>query len=480
MTLPAVNLNELDGALGILPPSSGKLAAFVGAASSGPFATPATFGRTKDIITNFVDGPVVEAACSHVLLTGKPAIIVRSAQSVPAAAGAVDSSGKTGTSAVTTTGTAQHDDYEVVFKVINGGTIGVAGITFAWSLDGGNNFSPSAALGTANTFTIPGSGVVLAFGAGTLVVGDQVTFRTTAPQWNASDLTAALTALGNTAAIWEICEIVGAVDGTAFDAIETAFTAMRAAGKRRAWVANTRIPALAESEATYLGSLSTAFVSKTTKQGSMCAGSCRMTSAVSGRYYQRPVSYIYALREASSSAEVNQADINLGSLPVAIADANGNPLFHDEAINPGLDDARFVTLRTIPGEEGVYFTRPRIFSASGSDYDIMPKRRVMNIAEDALYAYLIRRLNKPIQVDSATGFILEHVALEIEDGAEAAVKAALMAVPMASDVTVAVSRTDNILSTKTLSGDLRVVPLAYPEMINFTTGFTNPALALQA
>jgi hypothetical protein len=41
---------------------------------------------------------------------------------------------------------------------------------------------------------------------------------------------------------------------------------------------------------------------------------------------------------------------------------------------------------------------------------------------------------------------------------------------------IRVLRTDNILSTKTITVQGAIVPLAYPKVINFDIGFRNPAL----
>lgn len=490
MTQPAVNIFELDGALGILPPSSGKLLAVIGVASKGPFATPATYGRVTDLVNDFGTGPGVEAAARHIQLTGRPVVFVRTAQTTAGTGGTVDSTGKTGTSAVTINTTSKQpiDDYELVVKVLLGGTIGTGPITIQISLDNGRTWNPAVSLGTANSYEVltalgtadaTTTGIVLAFGAGTLVTNDVIKTRTTAPQWNSSDLSAALTALGNSAVTWEFGHIVGGVTSTDVDTIETAFTGFRAKGKRREWFANFRMPNVGETEAAYLTAWTTAFSAKATLQGSVGYGSCGVVSSVSGRQHQRPTAFVGASWEQSLQPQENGANPNLGPLPgVTLTDINGNSLFHDESLNPGGDDARGYTLRTIPGLQGVYVNRPLLLSPTGSDYDIIPKRRVMNVAEDALYAYFVRRLNAPIQVDKKTGFILESEAMEIEAGAQAAVRAATSG--MVSDVTVTVARNDNLLSTKTLNGEMRIVPLAYPETINLKTGFTNPALNVQA
>lgn len=477
MTQPNVTITELDGALGILPASAGKLYAVVGTSTTGPTDTPATFARTKDVIANYGGGPLVEKACHYIERTGKPVVLVRSGQTTAGLNGTIDITGVTGTSVVTYSG-APNDDYEPYFKVVTGGTVATPGITFKWSLDGGRTLSPVTALGSATAFAFPGAGGTgLAFAAGTLVAGDTVKGRTTAPQWNSTELGTALEALKNSAVSWEIVHVCGAIDAAAFDAIELKIAALFALGKFRAWIGNARVPSVAESEATYLAALNTIFSAKASTFGQLCAGACKLTSSVNGRKYKRPVSFAIGARTASVSEEVNVADPNLGGLVgVDIRDANGNLDEHDESANPGLDDARFTVLRTIEGYAGVYVNRPILFAPSGSDFRLMPHRRVMALAEDALRAFFMRRLNKPIRVSLQTGFILETEALEIEAGAMAVLRGALMAKPKASGVEFALSRTDLLLSTFTLTGDARVTPLAYPEQISLTVGFRNPAL----
>ena len=167
---------------------------------------------------------------------------------------------------------------------------------------------------------------------------------------------------------------------------------------------------------------------------------------------------------------------------MSLRDANGNvdPKYHDESNNPGLDDSRFLTLRSFDGQAGVYVNRPRIFCPQGSDFQIVPYRRVFKIFQETCRDYFLRRLSKIVYVSTKTGFILEEEALEIEAGVLAALKSQLMQKPKASGVQFTLSRTDNILSTKTLHGDGRLTPLAYSEFISLTLGFLNPALQVVA
>lgn len=483
MSQPAVTITELDGALGVLPPSEGRLLAVVGPAAAGTSNIPATFARVRDLITNYTSGPAVEAAAHFIDVYGKPVLFVKSDASTSGSVTAVTSVGLGGTSVVTIASSpTPNDDAELIFKVIAGGTIGVAGITYQLSYDGGRNYGPVTALGTATSLAVPGlGGVSFAFAAGTLIAGATFSARTTAATATSSDLGLALDALAASSVQWETCHIATPLTATLFDTIETKFAGLFAAGKYRGWIGNARMPTPAESEATYLAAVNTIFSAKATKYGSIYAGACKLSSAVNGRKYKRPVSFPTAAREQSVSEEIDIADVNLGSLPgVSIRDDNGNADEHDESLNPGLDDARFAVLRTWDGLAGVYVNRPRLFSADGSDFQLMPHRRVLNLAHAALRSYFIRRLNKPIRVSKTTGRILESEALEIESGAIAAMSSVLLAKPKASAVQFTLSRIDNVLSTKTLTGTARVVPLAYPEFINLDVGFFNPALQIQA
>lgn len=482
MTLPNVQITELDGALGVLPPSAGKLYALVGVSSAGPVNQPATFARVRDVIATYGTGPLVEAAAHALERYGRPVVLVRTGQSVAGDEGTLDEEAFTGTSTVTLDTTPANGDHDVAWRAVTGGTIGTAGITFQWSLDGGRTWSPTTALGTANTFEFPGTGGVnVDFAAGTVVAADRLAFRTTAPRWDAAELAAALEALAASSVTWELVHVVGPIDADAFDVIELRIAAMHAAGKERAWIANARTPNPGETEAAYRAALETSLGGRATLFGQLCAGACKLTSSVSGRKVRVPSSFVIAAREASVSEEVNVADVNLGPLVgVTIRDLNGNPDEHDEAVHPGLDDARFTVLRTWDSLQGVYVNRPRLFSPAGSDFQLLPHRRVMNVGHEALRTYFVRRLNRPILVDQATGYIREEEALEIEAGALAVLRAALLAKPKASGVQFALSRTDNLLSTRTLTGEARIIPLAYPETITLTVGFSNPALLVQA
>ena len=488
MSQPKLTIYEVDGALAALPVGA-FYPAFVGVSSTGTVDTPLSFGSKTALTTAKGYGAVVELAAAYIEQKGRPCVVVNTGSTVAASFGSIDVTGVTGTSVVTAAaGIDCNDDYEVKVLVSTGCTVGTTGGYLQYSLDGGRTYSPPTALGTDTSFTIPNSGgVEFDFAAGTLVAGDYFTIRCNAPLFNSTELTSALTALRQSTLPVDAVVIVGELDGTTFDALTTAIAAFYAANKPVYFIASTRIPDDGESEGTYKTALDAIFTSKSSVYGAVGAGACEVTSSISGRKYRRPATFAWAPQELAADDHDNIAEVSGNALVgVSIADEYGNPKHHDESINPGLDDSRFVTLRTWEDRAGVYCNRPRLFSPAGSDFELIPHRRVMNLARRVLRSYFTLRLSKPVAVNLTTGFILESEAREIESGANAALRAALLATPKASGGGftngdfVQISRTDNLISTKTMTVQGRIVPLAYLEYIDLYLGFYNPALALVA
>lgn len=481
MSQPKVVANELQGALGAQGALDPYLV-FVGPASAGPIALPAAFGRTKDLIASFGSGPTVQAAGYYISTYKRPAIMVRTTATVAASGTAVTTTGTGSTVVTAQAASSADDDYELFVKIVNGGTIGVTGITYQESRDGGRTLGPVKALGTAVTLLVASAGGAgFAMTAASTVAGDTWSYRTSAPCWNSTDLGVALTALSLTTYSWEMAVICGPVDAAAFAVLGTSFAGM----PEKAWLANTRMPLIGESEATYLTSLTGVFSALSTTVGCLCAGAAKTTSGIDFLQYKRPIVHSVGALAATLSEEIDLAQVDTGNLPgVRIRDANGNPDEHDESANPGLDDARFLALRTVDGEQGIFVNNPRIFSASGSDFEFLQHRRVMIIMKRAVRLYFQKVLSKPIVVSASTGFILESEAKSIEQGIDAILRSLLLAKPKASGGAfgqfkfVHINRTDNLLSTKTMNVQAGLIPLAYPKTIVIDEGFYNPALQI--
>jgi hypothetical protein len=469
MSQPGVDQSETDGALGVLPEGGGVAFAIVGVSSSGPIDQPAAYGKVSDVVAAYGAGPLVEAAAYYIANYQRPVLVCRCGDATAGAYVGDPTVTGAGTSVPSEDSSEPNDDYDayVVFDV--GGTVGTNGILYRESLDGGQTMSVQKSLGTATTLTLAGSGVGYDLAAGTILAGQTIAQRTTAPAPNATELGTAIDAVKASKIAWEIMLVATPLDATLFDVPAT-----KIADKRHAWVGNTRLPSAGESEATYLSSLSTAFAAKTSTYAELCAGACDLTSGVNSRKYRRPVSFALAAREAASLEHVNIADPNLGGLPgVSIHDALGMLKHHDESNNPGLDDARFSVLRTWVDFEGIHPNRPRLFCAAGSDFYIMPMRRLLNIIHRTAKRYMARRLNQPIEVSRKTGYVKEQELLEMESGCGAAFAAALAG--RKTSARLALSRTDKVLSTRKLTGKYRGLPPAYIELAELDGGWENPA-----
>lgn len=386
---------------------------------------------------------------------------------------------------------APNDDYDVAVRVVAGGTIGVAGITYQYSLnynasfsDSDNNWSAVTALATAVTITIPNANLAFSVPSGTLIAGDLWSVRCHAPEPGSSDVQAAADAIAVWSTEWEHLVYTGSISTAIAGILDTLMATMRARGQYTCfWSAPARLPTAVETDATYQTALGTELTAIATTFGSISGGSTQHQSAVPGRanFYRRPALIAYAAKLGKVSEEVDISQIVApgGPLPrIAIADSQGNLLHHDETIQPGLDDLRLCSLLSQPGRTGIFLCNPRIRSAEGSDFEFVQHRRVMNLFEATLYAYFSLRLSKDVFVNKKTGFILESEAVEMERGALALLRSVLKT--KASGCTVSVARDDAILSTKTLNVDAGCIPKGYLKVINIITGFVNPALVAKA
>lgn len=480
---PKVTISPLDNQLGILPPQGGEIMAIAGVAETGTFNVPQSFTRVKDLQSSFTRGPLVEMGAYALEFYGKPIVAVRTSQSVAGSYGTVTQSGQ-GTATVTPdVTTTASDEYEIFVKFLTGGTIGVAGITYQESLDGGRTMSATKALGTANNMVFADSGgAEVDFGAGTILANQTFAFRANPKKWNDTELSTALTALKDTALPWNFVQIFGALTDTAITTVAANLATMEGVGKYRWAIGNARSPNEGESESSYLTAMTTLYAAASNRRISLGGAYCKTDSSVSRRRYRRPVSLSVAALASAVGPHIDLAEIGAaGALPgVRIRDANGNRDEHDESIDPGLDDIRMLTLRTHEGYEGVFVNNPRLISPTGSDFLWIQYRRVMDIACRVVRTKLQLRLSKEIKLDKVTGFILEADALEIESGINVALRDALVSPGFVSAANFVLSRTDNVLSTLTLNGQARVIPLGYPKFINVDIGLFNPALLIAA
>jgi len=306
---------------------------------------------------------------------------------------------------------------------------------------------------------------------GTLVAGDVFTVLTTAPQGDAEDLAEALEALRLHTGAWTLLEVYGALGSSDLSALDAKLEAMATGGKNRRCVAHVRLPDAGETEAAYLASVDGVFSSSASPRTVLCAGAANIDSSIGKRRrYRRPPSLAVAPLLCSVGEEVDIAELAYRLPGVFIKDTNGNPDEHDERQSPGLDDARFTTLRSWEGRTGVYVNNPRLFSEAGSDFLYAQHGRVIDVACTIVREELEPILSKGFRAKTdGTGRINPEDALAIEGKVNGRLVRELVGTRKTSSAAFTLSRTDNVLTTGEITWQTRVVPLIYIKQATGTT-----------
>lgn len=395
-----VELTILDGG-GVVNVPAANVQLVVGAAPAGPIAQVIATRNPNTLSSVFQGGPVVEAG-SMTIAKGGIVLAMRATTNTAGVVSAVDSSGKTGSSAVTVTGTPTDSAY-VRFQVDVGGTLGSPGIKGRVSYDAGRSYGPQYSLNAAMTLVLPGLGVTLNFGAGTLVAGDFVRFKTTEALPNTAGIQACLAAIQAGpygASGWGSAHILHPWIGADATAINGFAEAMKTAKLFTRLIIGTRDASppnawggTGESEATWMNAIMLDYSGVDAKRVDACAGHYNMPGQlqVGGVLprYRRPLSWAVAARIAGIAPQRHAGRVRDGSLDQIAVDATNDPqdgfVYHDERNNPGLDDARFTSAQTRAKKGAVYYVKnPRLMAATGSVFWLHPFGAVMDVACDIL------------------------------------------------------------------------------------------------
>lgn len=185
----------IDESAGAIAAATGYIVVMSPVATSAD-SVPRVVSSTKGLLAQYGYSQGVDYSSLHFQKTRKPVIFVGMPIAVAGSLGSLDTTGVTGTSAVSVAADTLGVLEEVYASVTvaNGGVVGTDQITFDLSLDG-NITSTRVRLGTATSYTVPYVGIVISFGPGTLVAGDIATFRSKAPMWDGAGITAARVAL---------------------------------------------------------------------------------------------------------------------------------------------------------------------------------------------------------------------------------------------------------------------------------------------
>lgn len=488
-----------DGGAVVIPGTTVQVV--IGTSSIGTVAQIFATQSPSALVAQFGYGPLVEAA-TLACLAGGTVIAMRATSNTAGASAAVTTTAG-GTSVITATGTP-NDSYQVKILFSVGATVGVAGAVFKISLDAGRNYGPSIALGTANTYVIPQTGITLNFAAGTILANQSSQFATSEPLWNTTGIQACLNTLVASSYVnagWGSMHIVGGSTATNFsvgvpgsdastlqtymDTLATGKVFSRAILSAR----DVKLPVawggIAETEAAWLTTVTADYSAVSAKRICATAGHYNMPSGVANTTvgaprYRRPLAWALAARQVQIPAQRHAGRVRDGSLSNVIVDSTNDPtdgfVYHDERIISGFDVARFTSARTRVGIPGVFINNPNLMSPAGSVFSLLPLGNVMDVACNLVNQVGQSVINSDVRVNS-TGTIYELEARTIEADIRGAISSGMIAKSMISAATVAVDRTANISVTSIVPVNVSLLARGYVLEEDVTIGFVNTAQA---
>jgi len=429
--MPVPNTSVTKSSVGGSPAvqtNLGVLAILASAPAGGTAAQPGIYSNQAAIAAAFGGGygPLPEYGAYVSSVSGRPVLLQKVVGSVAASYGSVT---KTGTGTFTVTATAAtfpYEHYNVGVTFVTGGTLGTAGITYTYYVDGvaglPGSVSGVQALGTGVVIAIPNTGLSFTLattGTSTVVAGDAFTCNTERQLLNNTDTTTALAVLNTTRLPWEgvliDAEYITGNDPTG--TLDTWLGAREKVGQFNFGLLNTRYllepTPTAESSATYSAAMLLLVASDASNRVCVGADGGRVVSLVTGFNLKRPTSLALGAMAMSLTPDIgtDPAYVGNGPVPGFSINVGGNPSDWDEANYGGvtgiLDPGRFVTLRTFAsgGPQGVYITNANVLAPTGSSIVYLQLLRILNSACSVAWSTLNTQLSKGVNTvfNSVTG-----------------------------------------------------------------------------
>lgn len=161
-----------------------------------------------------------------------------------------------------------------------------------------------------------------------------------------------------------------------------------------------------------------------------------------------------------------------------------DPLYiADEAAEDGdpavIHDAGFICPRTFVGKGGYFWSDDKLATAPTDDYQLIPRRRVIDKAARIAYITMVDEIGEEIPVTNS-GTIPAPIVKDIQQRVEGAIITNMTAQGNlgndpsdANDTGVQcfIDHEQNVVSTSELNVEIRVKPYGYPKYINIYLGF---------
>jgi hypothetical protein len=430
-------------------------------------------------------GPTITSAAgvNTVLVPGTLTVLTLADQVYTVAAvwtvsttGVISLSG-TGTVGWVTQVSSPLDAYDLFVKVTTAGALGAAQVTV--SVDGalGNSVVGPILVPSGGVYVIPGTGIVLTY-ASTFVVGDTYESIAVPAGFSGGDMSAMLTAIGNSPNQFVGIHIAAtaASSAAAVSLASTLDTSLTAFAVAYRFVFGVIENPQTESDAT----IEAAWNAFSSLRVMVCCADVLHISSLSGNIIRRNCAVPIVSRLASINPSIDPGWVGGGKLANVAPATTTQTWFRNESSTPGFVPNRLTTITTQPTKGQTIFSSTGVMMApAGSDYASIMNRRVMDVACTTVVGAVVNNVNQGLVVNKATGTIYDPEASKIEGFVVAQLSAVLLTPkpPDATSVSANIDRSENILITGDYSITVGITPKGYSHRINVTIGFVNPAFA---
>jgi hypothetical protein len=480
MGIPAVIVKKSTvGGAPAIQTTQGILA-IIAAASTGAQLPPTMLTNQRITTSTFGTGMLPECAVYDIDVSGQPVVALAWSPTIQGsyyASTFVKNLTGTGT-VVTTPGSQPQLHYNVQVTIVQGFTVGAAGGTYTYSVDGGAVVSAVTTVPISGIIAIPGTGVSFTL-TGSFNAGDNWTIFTERPLLNNADVAAALQILGNTKLPWEGV-LIDCQYGTGTVALVDQWLAVREAnGQFNFALLNTRFllepTPTAEPFGVYAAAITAQSGQDVSNRLCLCADGGHMTSLITGFTTKFPTSLALAGQAmgVTPNIGIDPAEVDLGPVVGFQISANGNPNDWDEFLYNSLDSQRLVTLRTFAtgGPAGTFITDANVLISPGSNIYWLQLLRVLNKGCSIAWQILSTRLSKGVDTvyNATTGAIniKETSAQSLEQLVTGPLKSGLKG--QVTDAACNLMRDDDLTQPKApINAQVAIAPLVYLKNIVVT------------
>lgn len=461
MALSDVNVNIINGGLGIQPATGTGIICKVGVSSLGKTGQIVSITDKAQVRPSFGTGPLANALADTMAGGEKTIYAVRAEPDVKGKVSAVATTA-TGTGTLSISGDPL-DAYELVVKVTGEGALNSA--VFQYSLDGGSTFSQRVTIPAGGTYALDGTGLDLKFAVakdGDLFkAGDVFTATATAPTASIASINAAIDVLLDTTISYEGIHVCGASDKSLWVALNT--RAMEAATKFRYIYIVAEAGYLVDGDdvSSWSAKRLAEAESFASDRVGVCAAFAKVTDTITGNIAVRNLAGIIIGWISKLKVQESAGKVILGSLPSVVS-------LLPEGINAGhieaLDTARYITVRRYEGLAGFYITDFRLMAEAVSDYQYGEFRRTMDKACKLVRVAALRFKNYEATDSGIAAFqaYLKQPLNTMEGAGEIA--AGTVTIPAGQD----------ILSTSRIRVKVSVQPIGIMRNIDIEIGLVNP------